>query len=352
MSTTEATPGVAPITEDEQTWLDSLPATVLHPHKSFRRKYRKIMVRFEQQMRESSSLFKDQQRLFDISQRIAEQNDQILSLLLELNTQPQIPSRLRFDLRDPAITNSGRSGKHEDQETARSLLRASRYKIQTGEIRQPEYQEAERNLLDSIEFEPQRLYAAYLKNGLLQRAGTQEEQEDTSSALIGGFLSSKLEETYLQALDDFLEGKAGNPRSHAASNLGSRHAERSVERERESQLRNPMSVYNWLRKNQPTVFLQDHEDQKAKPTTAAASRKSKRESILSKTAKTETETADDETITVEQSASKGGKRKRDDDGGYRPKGGHARPSKKRKDDTAATGTSSGKKSKRASMDIS
>lgn len=295
-------------------------------------------------MRESSSLFKDQQRLYDISQRIAEQNDQILSLLLELNTQPQIPSRLRFDLRDPVVSNNTRSEKHQDQETARSLLRATRHKIQTGETPQPEYQEAELSLLDSIEFEPQRSYASYLKNGPLQRAGTQDEQDDTLSTLVGGFLSSKLEESYLQALDEFLDGKSGNPRSHAASNLGSRHAERSIERERESQLRNPMSVYNWLRKNQPNVFLQDGEDQKAKPT-AAASRKSKRESTANKTVKAEAEAAEDETVTVDQGANKGSKRKRDDDGGYRPKGGHPRPAKKKKDD-------GGKRSKRASMDIS
>ena len=40
-----------------------------------RRKYRKIMVTFEEKMRESNSLFRDEQRIMDISQRLAEQKE-------------------------------------------------------------------------------------------------------------------------------------------------------------------------------------------------------------------------------------------------------------------------------------
>ena len=43
--------------------------------KSYRRKYRKIMVNFEHKMRENTSLFKDEQRILDISQRLAEQTE-------------------------------------------------------------------------------------------------------------------------------------------------------------------------------------------------------------------------------------------------------------------------------------
>jgi hypothetical protein len=42
---------------------------------SCRRKYRKIMVVFEEKMRESNSLFKEEQRILDISQRLAEQTE-------------------------------------------------------------------------------------------------------------------------------------------------------------------------------------------------------------------------------------------------------------------------------------
>jgi hypothetical protein len=40
-----------------------------------RRKYRKIMVKFEEKMRESTTLFKEEQRILDISRRLSEQNE-------------------------------------------------------------------------------------------------------------------------------------------------------------------------------------------------------------------------------------------------------------------------------------
>lgn len=45
--------------------------------KSYRRKYRKIMVNFERRMQESNSLFRDEQKIFDISQRLAEQTEYV-----------------------------------------------------------------------------------------------------------------------------------------------------------------------------------------------------------------------------------------------------------------------------------
>ena len=318
-------------------------------------------------MRESNSLFKDQQRLFDISQRIAEQNDQILALLLELNTQPQIPPRLRYDLREPAIANRpDQPEKHVDEEETRTALRVSRHRISTGEQLQADHQDIEYGLLDSVEFKPKRSYANCLKNDPLPNIKstssvvnetTAYTQDDalTQPPLIGGFLSSRLEELYIQSLDDFLDRKSTNPRSHAMSIL--RGADKSTERERDTQIRNPVSVYNWLRKNQPQVFLQDGDEKACKAAAGAAgSRKSKRESTAAANKAVKTTTTDGEGAEedVEAPAALKGKRKRDDDGGYRPKGGHARPVKRRKDENSEkTGGSSsvnGKKSKRASMD--
>ena len=45
--------------------------------KSYRRKYRKIMVTFERKMQESNSLFRDEQKMLDISQRLAEQTEYV-----------------------------------------------------------------------------------------------------------------------------------------------------------------------------------------------------------------------------------------------------------------------------------
>jgi len=288
------------------------------------------MVQFEKRMRESSTLFRDQQRMHDIAQRIAEQNDQILQLLLELNSQPQVPARLRYDLDDPSTVK--KPEKHEDEQKALEELRITRHKLQKGDIQQSDYGELAENLLGSVEFAPQRSYAELVRGERLQRIP--REEAGSTYPLAGGFLPIQQEELYLQSLDDYFDEKVSDPRQHATGNIGHRTSEKSTDRERDYQLKNPVSVYNWLRKNQPQVFLQDTDHDKAKP----APRSSKRASTT-KLPKAEPEMYDDDGIAVEPSHGKG-KRKREEDGGYRPKGGHARPVKRRKDETGKSkGTS-------------
>jgi hypothetical protein len=45
--------------------------------KSYRRKYRKIMVNFERKMQESNGLFRDEQKIIDVAQRMAEQTEYV-----------------------------------------------------------------------------------------------------------------------------------------------------------------------------------------------------------------------------------------------------------------------------------
>lgn len=289
------------------------------------------MVKFERQMRESTTLFKDQQRMQAISQRIAEQNDQILNLLLELNSLPHVPSRLRYDLGDSSNKDAER---YQDPQEAIEALRIARHAVQKGDSKQSEYEEMGLGLLDTTEFAPQRKYLDLVKGGALK-----VDSDDVGESIgTGGFLSSKQEEEYKFSIDEYIDHRAQNPRMHVHGASGQRSAEKSIEREREAQLRNPVSVYNWLRKNQPQVFLQDADNDKTK-----GSRSSKRAST-NKLAKNEPDMYDEDGIALEQSTGRG-KRKRDEDGGYRPKGGHARAVKRRKEE-------SGKRSKRTSMDIS
>ena len=44
-----------------------------------RRKYRKIMVVFEDKMRESNTLYREHQRILNISRRLSEQNEYVLT---------------------------------------------------------------------------------------------------------------------------------------------------------------------------------------------------------------------------------------------------------------------------------
>lgn len=115
-------------------------------------------------------------------------------------------------------------------------------------------------------------------------------------------------------------------------------------------LRNPTSVYNWLRRHAPKTFLQDLEKEKEKDKAkdkddhrhhdkdddggkqkrkSSGPSRNKRQSAASRKEK-EAESMDwDDDGGYDAPAPKN-KRKRDDDGGYRPKGGSSRPTKKRK----------------------
>lgn len=140
-------------------------------------------------------------------------------------------------------------------------------------------------------------------------------------------------------------------------------------------LRNPTSVYNWLRKHAPKTFLQDGEASAAAdkdelhPEETPAEGKRKRRSAVGPDSSTKAtrggkgsrggkrrSTAADRAIQQQKEAdgwdashdemdisfstpvpsasARGGKRKRDDDGGYRPKGGSGtRPTKKKRKST-------------------
>lgn len=328
----------------------------------FRRKYRKIMVTFEEKMRESSQLFREEQRIVDISQRIAEQTEyiavtslishtptncycsQLLQLLVDLNLCPQVPPRSRYDLKPPEGRADAKSMPAVAEEDGHLDLRKARHQLQTGELDTAGYREIETALLKTSEFAPSRSYSSLLP--LAPPPSQTTEKKDTGNGVSSGFLSIKQEEQYIQGLDAFLDGTASNPRPHAANNLGSRNAEKTTERERETQLKNPVSVYNWLRKHQPQVFLQDNEPSTEKPPRATGSRISTRKSASKEMFKQEPDFYDEDGIAVDVGSSSRGKRKRDNDGGYRPKGGTSR--KRRKETKEDSGRI--KRQKKMSMD--
>jgi hypothetical protein len=129
-------------------------------------------------------------------------------------------------------------------------------------------------------------------------------------------------------------------------------------------LKNPTSVTNWLRKHAPKIFLQDGEDahaddeqQPKKPRAKAADKaaadkpapkaKGKRASLAA--AREASADEDAEMAGANTPVGRGaGKRKRDDDPGYKPKSG-ARPTKKKRK-SEGEGTTSGRKSKKESVD--
>ncbi len=276
---------------------------------------------------------------------------QILELLLELNSCPQVPPRLRYDLKSADEISQSREDRTPNisEEDANFELRRARNRVQAGEIALAEYRELEATVLKAPAFVPTHSYSSLLP--FLPPPNHSRDRTDPNNAVFGGFLSIRQEEQYLQGLDAFLHGTAPNPRPHAMHSLGSRIAEKGVERERETQLRNPVSVYNWLRKHQPQVFLQDNEASTDKTPRATGSRSSARKSAQQKDIIKKEKDYDDEGFAAD--APSRSKRKRDEDGGYRPKGGTSRTNKRRKEtkDEPAVPAGRGKRTKKPSIDV-
>ena len=299
-------------------------------------------------MQESNTLFKDEQRVLDISQRLAEQTDQLLDLLAEINSMPQVPKSLRFDLRSKHQVSNAKPETEtqiKDEESGHLALRKGRYQLQTGQMGASDYADLKDSILQSPAFAANKSYASLTQSAALPPRSRVDLGGD---ALQGAspFLTAKQEEQYLHSLDAYLDGNSASPRAHTTNNLGARSSEKSSERDKEMQLQNPVSVYNWLRKHEPKVFLQDNEPAGEKAPRTTGSRISKRNANRESMIKQEQELYDDEGIAVNGGNASKGKRKRDDDGGYRPKGGNSRPTKKRKEDVPPTG----KKGKKLSID--
>jgi len=184
------------------------------------------------------------------------------------------------------------------------------------------------DVIESPAFAPAKSYAA-LTDYAPKTSFPLDEDPDSKT----GFLNVKQEEQYLQSLDAYIRGEAPTPRGHANNTLSLRSGERNIEKEKEIQLRNPVSVYNWLRKNQPQVFLQDED---SKPARNTSTRNSKRNSTRDAIVKQEQEMYDEDGIAADAHSGKG-KRKRDEDGGYRPKGGNSRAGKRKRESRASLG---------------
>ncbi|EEP82066.1 predicted protein [Uncinocarpus reesii 1704] len=275
---------------------------------------------------------------------------QLLELLLELNSSIRIPRHFRYEL-DVPTEPFPRAYYQEpdtvpklnyDVATARQKLREARVKLIEGKISPASCQRLEESITRGDNFAPALHYTELLKTPHAVPANGDHPGpvEDLDSTL--GFLSPEHDMEYTNNLDS----GAGFTRT------GERPS--TAEREREIILRNPTSMYHWLRKNDPSAFLETESvgvpEKPSVSTKAAATRTSKRAAAqASKEDKGPEEDAF--MLDLEPEVTKGGsraKRKRDEDGGYRPKGGSSGRSRKKKEDapkrkrtsTAAAATAS------------
>ncbi|PKX91604.1 uncharacterized protein P174DRAFT_443574 [Aspergillus novofumigatus IBT 16806] len=335
--------------EDSRSVAESLPdestsAPAKQSYRSFKKKYAKLKVKFELGMKESESLIREELRIEDLSKRIQEQNDQLLEVLLEFNESLHVPADQRFDISAPGdssfLPTPERSPMYVDTATAKSTLKDAKAQMAAGSMTLEAYRTLEDDIKRGNAFAPHMHYTALQK---VPHTSVPSVKQDSSTDISLeeklGYLTPEHETEYYLSMDAKLGDEA------AALEL-SRIPEKPsfAERERELALRNPVSVYNWLRRNQPHIFLQDHENASEKsgsrPTNARASKRATQP-------RKEEEAYDEDGVLMDTGPTPGstkGKRKRDDDTGYRPKGGSSRPSKKKKDDTNSNAKRTSKRS--------
>lgn len=231
-----------------------------------------------------------------------------MDVLLDINESPQIPPERKINL-----DNDGGEDTEDEQDAS---------------------QKPTKSLKSLVEEVPHQSFAEVVKHDPVIFEFLNPQDPDVHPS---GFLTANDVDTYLTEIDAHLDLKlkptvpppATDPRK-SATNFA---------------LRNPTSVYNWLRRHAPKTFLQDMDKEKDKDREKNDDEggSSKRKSGAARGAKRQSaahrKEAGEPTEWDEEAAAGGdgrpsfgsarGKRKRDDDGGYRPKGGASRPTKRR-----------------------
>ena len=206
--------------------------------------------------------------------------------------------------------------------------------LSTGQITPRSYSQLEASLADTINRPKLLAHLDTTPHTTLDSVFPDNLPSDLDEDTPTGYLSPDHEDDFLSNLDVSL-GVAPLDSRPIPPQLPAKSSAR--DKEKEAMLRNPVSVYNWLRKHHPQVFLQD-ESNAEKPTQKNAAKPSPKPSNPTKSSKRisvapkqEQEILDEEGFLVEVNLDVPvkAKRKRDDEP-YRPKGGSSRPTKKKK----------------------
>ncbi|KAL1617591.1 hypothetical protein SLS56_010914 [Neofusicoccum ribis] len=336
---------------------DSMDAPAKPPSiRSWRKKYRKMRVRFDDRMRESNSLFREEHKAIALARRLQEQNDQLIDLLLDINDTPKIPQHLRIDLRasspSSAAVPSLEAGEASDPDTIHRQLQEARADLAAGRISPEDFAQREAELTAKFSALDNKSLAELLK---VPHTHFPPEQipDDLVGESLAGYLSPNHEEEYLKELDVALS----DPTMYDPNDTSGRPIRlpaRDIPSDKELQIRNPDSVYNWLRKHQPQVFLQDKENEKGdgaeKSSKGGGNGRGggKRGQAAANVATPSKggDPDDEDGGFVPETGSGRGKRNKDDEP-YRPKGGSSRPSKRKREGEEGAGGARGGRKKAA-----
>ena len=328
-----------------------------------------MRIRFDNAMSQSNAYIMEEWKAMGTARRLQAENDQLLDALLDFNNQPRVPARQRFDLSaagaGPDAANNTNTpvaaGPRLSTEAVQQRLGELREQLNTGAITPDQYAQ-QADALHSAQALQQEQVLTSLDS--LEASVPHTTVTDVAALPDGidlsdhapGYMSPAHEEEYLLALDQLLEDPAFEQSTahHRTFHLGPSQPPLS---EKDLTIRNPDSVYNWLRKNQPQVFLQDkdaiaaaHHDNASEKAAAPKSSKKSRQSNIGGGGTPGPKEDHDAEDSAAPEGGKGGRGKKaaadPDDTAYRPKGGSSRPTKRKRE--AADGETKSKKKSRPS----
>lgn len=284
---------------------------------------------------------------------------------MEFNDSLHIKPSLRYDLAAPEEDaplspepEEGIAPSTYSAAAAKSALREARAELEAGVITADSYRRLEEAIKRNTTYQPAIKYTSLRQIPHDDPAEFhQEESEETSLRYKLGYLTPEHETEYLLRTDTELGDQSAVVQLGQLSDKSTSFNERM----RDANLANPSSVYNWLRRNTPQIFLQDNDNSSEKGAVGAGAggsgggqrpsnlRTSKRASSVRNPAKEE-DMYDEDGIALDapEPTSSKGKRKRDEDTGYRPKGGRSGGGSRKKKETENNSNFSGRRSKRSS----
>ncbi|KAI4270250.1 MAG: hypothetical protein L6R38_007193, partial [Xanthoria sp. 2 TBL-2021] len=238
-------------------------------YKSYRKKYLKMRHGFKAKMRESNTLFDDEQATIRIANRLQEQNEhgpkliqfsQLLELLHTCNQSHRVPPPLRYTLSPTPSPSAVPSLEPDDPQppthpsphSAHAALEEARQEFSRGEMSPARFREIASQLNPYLQ-NPTSLSSIFnrVPHTTLESIPPDELPTSILPSDTLAYLTPSHEDTYLNRLDAALW--SSNPEAALAA-LDREHPLSHKDNQRDHLVRNPVSAYNWLRKHRPVLF--------------------------------------------------------------------------------------------------
>ncbi|KAK4900946.1 hypothetical protein LTR27_002129 [Elasticomyces elasticus] len=238
------------------------------PYKSWRKKYRKMRHNFDSTLEENKRLFKETHKLSSTAQRLREENDGLLDILLDLNASPSLPPHLRFNnerenytLHVPAMEIPADITPEQANETFQTYKHA----VQSGSLPAMDLQiirhELDRKLAaqETVHIDQLAAQLPSLPVKAEVTSGVILSSDDPPTSDEPAYLTPEQESTYLSSLDARL-GDNGSHNREAPTPLSTSEEKHFAEMtprelERHVELLNPNSQHSWLAARQKLGIL-------------------------------------------------------------------------------------------------